>query len=178
MDKVLLHFILKNKQLLPQIKKKISYYEVERYCRPLLIIPEERNIPLKFKGDHLPDDHAKLVKSYKADLSLPLSPILPENHCSTKLLELMTRDDKKIWDLIETKKTKRPMGIHGSYMKNFANDLHGKDDQLILEDILVASKGSLEEHKAIVFNIVTILDKNNMAVKWGNVHFSNLRQNG
>ena len=47
-----------------------------------------------------------------------------------------------------------------------------------IEDILVASKGSLEEHKAIVFNIVTILDKNNMAVKWGNVHFSNLRQNG
>ena len=118
------------------------------------------------------------MESYKADLSLPLSPILPENHCSTKLLELMTRDDKKIWDLIETKKTKRPMGIHGSYMKNFANDLHGKDNLLILEDILVASKGSLEEHKAIVFNIVTILDKNNMAVKWGNVHFSNLRQNG
>ena len=76
------------------------------------------------------------MKSYKADLSLPLSPILPENHCSTKLLELMTRDDKMIWDLIETKKTKRPMGIHGSYMKNFANDLHGKDDLLILDNKL------------------------------------------
>ena len=35
-----------------------------------------------------------------------------------------------------------------------------------IDDILVASKGSLEEHKAIVFKTLTILDKNNMAVKW------------
>ena len=40
-----------------------------------------------------------------------------------------------------------------------------------IDDILVASKASLEEHKAIVYKILTILDQNNMAVKWGNVHF-------
>ena len=34
-----------------------------------------------------------------------------------------------------------------------------------IDDILVTSKGSLEEHKAIVIKILTILDKNNMAVK-------------
>ena len=34
-----------------------------------------------------------------------------------------------------------------------------------IDDILVASKGSLEEHKAIVNRILTILDQKNMAVK-------------
>ena len=36
-----------------------------------------------------------------------------------------------------------------------------------IDDILVASRGSLEEHKAIVYKILSILDKINMAVKWG-----------
>ena len=40
-----------------------------------------------------------------------------------------------------------------------------------LDDILVASRGSLEEHKTIVYKILTILDKNNMAVKWGKCAF-------
>ena len=40
-----------------------------------------------------------------------------------------------------------------------------------IDDILVASRGSLEEHKAIVHKILSILDKNNMAVKWGKCAF-------
>ena len=96
---------------------------MEDITGPLLIIPEEHNIALKVKDDHLPDDHASLVKSYKADLNLPTSPIFPENHWSKKLLQLMTREDKVIWDLIETIKTKWPMGIHGTYMRNFSKDL-------------------------------------------------------
>ena len=69
---------------------------MEEIIGPLLLISEEHNITLKFKDDHLPDDHANLVKSYKLDLNLPMSPILPENHCSRKLLQLMTREDKVI----------------------------------------------------------------------------------
>ena len=40
-----------------------------------------------------------------------------------------------------------------------------------IDDILVASRGSLEEHKSIVYKILLILDKNNMAVKWGKCAF-------
>ena len=40
-----------------------------------------------------------------------------------------------------------------------------------IDDILVASRGSLEEHKSIVYKIFSILDKNNMAVKWGKCSF-------
>ena len=40
-----------------------------------------------------------------------------------------------------------------------------------IDDILVASRGSLEEHKSIVYKILSILDENNMAVKWGKCAF-------
>ena len=96
----------------------------------LLIIREEQNIAFKFKDDHLPDDHA----NYLIDLTLPNSPLLPKNHCFKKHLQLMTRENKNIWDLIDTIKTGRPMRIHGSYMKNFSNDLHEKDDLLFLDN--------------------------------------------
>ena len=36
-----------------------------------------------------------------------------------------------------------------------------------IDDILVASKGSLKEHKATIHKILTILDKNNMGLNWG-----------
>ena len=40
-----------------------------------------------------------------------------------------------------------------------------------IDDILVASRGSLEEHKSIVYKILSILDQKNMAVKWGKCAF-------
>ena len=40
-----------------------------------------------------------------------------------------------------------------------------------IDDILVASRGSLEDHKATVYKILPILDENNMAVKWGKCAF-------
>ena len=40
----------------------------------------------------------------------------------------------------------------------------------------MASKGTVEEHKAIVQRILETLDKNNRAVKWGNALFSRKRE--
>ena len=110
---------------------------MEEITGPLLIISEEHNIALKFKDDHLPDDNANLLKRAKSDLKLPTSPTLPKNHCSKKLLQLMTREDKVIWDLIETIKTNRPMGIHGAYMKNFTKELLVKYNLLFRDNKLV-----------------------------------------
>ena len=126
-DKVLLPFILENRQFIPSSKKQ-QEFPMDKVNEPLLIIPEEHNIALKFRNDQLSPDHADLVRRYKADLNLPNSPIHPENHCSKKLLQIMTREDKVPWDLIETIKTNRPMGIRGAYMKIYAKDLHVKDD--------------------------------------------------
>ena len=49
----------------------------------------------------------------------------------------MTREDKMLWDLIETINTNRPMGIHGAYMKIYDKDLHVKDDLSFLDNKLV-----------------------------------------
>ena len=40
-----------------------------------------------------------------------------------------------------------------------------------IDEILEASRASVEEHKAIVYKILSILDKNNMVVKWGKCTF-------
>ena len=125
-------------KLLPPSKKRIEV-PMDKVSEPLMIIPEEHNIALKFRDDRHPPDHADLVRRYKVDLSLPISPIRPENHCSKKLLQIMTREDKVLWDLFETIKRNRPMGIHGAYMKNYAKDLHVKDELLFLENKLVVS---------------------------------------
>ena len=135
-DKVLLQFLLLNRQLLSSSKKRIEL-PMDKVNEPLLIIPEEHNIALKFRVDRLPPDHADLVRRYKADLNLPISSIRPENHCSKKVFQIMIREDKVLWDLIETIKRNRPMGIHGAYMKNYAKDLHVKDELLFLDNKLV-----------------------------------------
>ena len=85
-DKVLLHFILENRQLLPYSKKR-SNFPMDKLTELLLIIPEERNIALKFRDDRLPTEHANLVMRYKSDLNLPQSPILPGIHRSKTLLQ-------------------------------------------------------------------------------------------
>ena len=135
-DKVLLYFILENRQFLPSSKKRLDF-PMNKFTEPLLIIPEEQNIALKFRDDRLSPDHASLVRRYKSDLNLPNSPIRPEKHCSKKLLQIMTREDKVLWDLIETIKTNRPMGILGAYKKIYAKVLHVKDDLLFLDNKLV-----------------------------------------
>ena len=135
-DNFLLHFLLLNRQFIPSSKKRLEL-PMDKVNEPLLIIPEEHNIALKLRDDRLQPDHADLVRRYKAALNLPISPIRPKNHCSKTLLQIMTREDKVLSDLIETKKRKRPMGIHGAYMKNYAKDLHVKDDLLFLDNKLV-----------------------------------------
>ena len=110
---------------------------MDKVNEPLLIIPEEHNIALKFRDDRLPPDHADPLRRYKADLNIPNSPIRPENHCSKKLLQIMTKEDKVLWDLIETIKRNQPMYIHGTYMKNYTKDLHVKDELLFLDNKLV-----------------------------------------
>ena len=84
-DKVLLHFLLLNRQFIPSSKKRLEL-PMDKVNEPLLIIPEEHNIALKFRDDRLPPDPADLVRRYKADLNLIFSPIRPKNHCSKKLL--------------------------------------------------------------------------------------------
>ena len=64
-------------------------------------------------------------------------------------------------------------GFHG--LGDMPNEFQRVMDSLLkdipstncyIDDILIASKGSLNQHKAILTNILNILDNKNMAVKW------------
>ena len=58
-DKVLLHFLLENRQFIPSSKKRLEL-PMNKENEPLLIIPEEHNIALNFRDDRLSPDHADL----------------------------------------------------------------------------------------------------------------------
>ena len=47
-----------------------------------------------------------------------------------------------------------------------------------IDDILVASRGTLEEHKSIVYKILSILDKTTWQLNGVNAHFLNQISNG
>ena len=135
-DQVLLHFILENRQFLPSSKKRLEF-PIVKLVNPYWSSPNNMKSLSNSEMTDFHRDHANLVRRYKADLNLPNSPIRPENHCSKKLLQIMTGEEKVQWDLIETIKTNRPMGIHGAYMKIYAKDLNVKDDVLFLDNKLV-----------------------------------------
>ena len=141
-----------NHSLLPK-KLNTTGTSSSNFSEPLVIVPdwsaklsvpvpEEHNIALKFKDNLLNKDHLNLLKRYKANLSLPSSPIIPENQCSKKLLLIMTKDDKVLWYLITTLKTGRPLEIHRFYMKNYEKDLHTRDGLLFLDNKMGLSAGA------------------------------------
>ena len=61
------------------------------------------------------------------------------------------------------------MNFNGSLLK------HIPFTNCYIDDILVASRGTLEEHKEIVYEILSILDQKNMAVKWGKCAFFEIK---
>ena len=75
------------------------------------------------------DLHKKLLAKYKGDLRLPENPLSLSDHCSNKLIKLMT-DEYKILILKEVKKAVqegKPLDKFGAYLKNFQRDIHKKD---------------------------------------------------
>ena len=54
----------------------------------------------------------------------------------------------------------------GDMPKKFQRVMDSLLKDCYIDDILIASKGSLNEHKAILTNILNILDNKNLAVKW------------
>ena len=59
---------------------------ITKFSESLVIVPDEQKIALKFEDKSLNNDHAALLKRYKANLSFPSSPLITENPCSKRLL--------------------------------------------------------------------------------------------
>ena len=104
-----------NENFNPQKSKTVST-SITKISELFVIVPEEHNISLNCKDEPLNIDVAALLKRSKAILSLPL-PLIPENYCSKQLLQILTKDNKILWDLITTLKNGPPLGIQRSYVK-------------------------------------------------------------
>ena len=95
---------------------------------------EIKGILLNFNDDIMSDIHKKLLAKYKGDLKLPDIPLSLTEHCSNKLIRLMTDEDKILKDV---KKAGRPMDRFGAYLKIFQRDIHVKEGLLFNDNKLI-----------------------------------------
>ena len=65
------------------------------------------------------DLHKKLLAKYKRDIKLPDTPLSLTDHCSNKLIKLMTDDDKILKEVKKAVEEGRPLDKFGAYLKNF-----------------------------------------------------------
>ena len=73
------------------------------------------------------DLHKKLLAKYKGDLKLPDTPLSLTNHCSNKLIKLMTDEHKIVKDVKKAVEEGRPLDKFGANLKNFPRDSHVKE---------------------------------------------------
>ena len=71
--------------------------------------------------------HQTLLAKYKGDLRLPAMPLAFREHCSNKLIKLMTDEDKLLSDVKKAVEEGRPLDRFGAYLKTFQWDIHIKD---------------------------------------------------
>ena len=64
-----------NESFIPQKLKTVGTSST-KLSDPLVVVPEEHNIALKFKDELTNNDHAASLKWYKANLSLPSSTLI------------------------------------------------------------------------------------------------------
>ena len=60
---------------------------------------EIKGITLNFDNDIMSDIHKQILAKYKGDLKLPDTPLSFTEHCSNKLMRLMTDEDKILKDV-------------------------------------------------------------------------------
>ena len=65
------------------------------------------------------DIHKKLLAKYKGDLKLPDTPSSFIEHCSNRLIRLMTEEDKTLKDVKKAVEEGRPLDRFGAYLKTF-----------------------------------------------------------
>ena len=54
---------------------------------------------MKFENDIMSEIHQKLLTKYKGELKLPSSLLVFTDHCSNKLIRMMTDEDKILKDV-------------------------------------------------------------------------------
>ena len=70
------------------------------------------------------DNHKNLIAKYKGDLKLPESPLSFTEHCTNKLVRLMTDENKILKDVKKAVEEGRLLDRFGAYLKTFRRDMH------------------------------------------------------
>ena len=83
------------------------------------------------------DLHKKLLAKYKGDLRFPDNPLSLTDHCSNKLIKLMTDEDKIIKEVKKAVQEGRPLDKFGAFLKNFQRDIHVKEGLLFNDNKLI-----------------------------------------
>ena len=83
------------------------------------------------------DIHEKLLAKYKGDLKIPDTPLSFTEHCSNKLIRLMTDEEKILKDVKKAVEEGRPLDRFGAYLKNFQRDIHVKEGLLFNDNKLI-----------------------------------------
>ena len=83
------------------------------------------------------DLHKKLLAKYKGDLRSPDNPLSLSDHCSNKLIELMTDEDKILKEVKKAVQEGKPLDKFGAYLKNFQRDIHVRKGLLFNDNKLI-----------------------------------------
>ena len=98
---------------------------------------QNKGVLLNFNNDIMSDIHEKLLAKYKGDLKIPDTPLSFTEHCSNKLIRLMTDEEKILKDVKKAVEEGRPLDRFGAYLKNLQRDIHVKEGLLFNDNKLI-----------------------------------------
>ena len=92
---------------------------------------------MKFDNNIKSEIHKKHLAKYKGELKLPTTPLVFTEHCSNKLIKLMTDGDKILKDVKKAVEEGRPLDRFGAYLKTFQRDIHVKKGLVFNDNKLI-----------------------------------------
>ena len=141
-DKTFLFFLAQsllsvNQSLDSKNKNRVEEFLTSVNSLKISLRVKNKGILLNFNNDLMLDIHKKLLTKYKGDLNLPDTPLSLTEHCSNKLIRLMTDEDKILKDVKKAVEEGRPLDRFGAYLRNFQRDIHVKQGLLFYDDKLI-----------------------------------------
>ena len=87
-------------------KSKIIEFQASVQLSKISLHVKNQGNSVKFENDIMSEIHQKLLTKYKGELKLPSFPLVFTDHCSNKLIRMMTDEDKILKDVKKWEKKK------------------------------------------------------------------------
>ena len=96
-----------------------------------------QGITKNFDNDTMSEIHKNLLAKFNEELKLPAFPLAFTEHCSNKLIKLMTDEDKVLKDVKKAVEEGRPVDKFGACIKTFQRYIHVKEVLLFNDNKLI-----------------------------------------